>query len=213
MTLSEVIITVTKLIIMLHYNFKGLHFHPWIGKNYHNSKYNKLLLFGESHYGEKKDDCNSLTTEVVRNFLENPKDFKSPFFRKIGFILNPEDCNEPWQNVAFANGIQICLSDVKSQPNKKEIEGVAPAFEKLVNYLKPKKVLILSKRMWERWMPKENWETKPHKYLKATGKQSQIWKYKYNGGECLCMGIYHPSSRGFSSISWKPLVDKFLNQF
>ena len=33
---------------------KGIHFQPWIRNNYFTSKYDKLLLFGESHYGPKK---------------------------------------------------------------------------------------------------------------------------------------------------------------
>lgn len=192
---------------------KGIHFQPWIGKNYCTSKYDKLLLLGESHYESKKNDTPNLTTVVVKNFLKKAKEFKTPLFRKIGFVLNPEDCYAPWQDIAFANGIQICLSDVESQPDQNEIESIAPAFEKLVNYLKPSKVLVLSQRMWDWWLLKGNWEMKRIEYLKAAGKQSEIWKYRYDGGECVCMGINHPSTWKFSSMAWKPLVDKFLNQY
>ena len=32
---------------------KGLHFQPWVGENYGNGKYGRLLLLGESHYWTK----------------------------------------------------------------------------------------------------------------------------------------------------------------
>lgn len=195
--------------IMTSKKSEAIRFYPWVGKNYDKKQSSKLLLIGESHYEKKKNDSKNLTKEVVKNFLKE-KDMRTPFFKNVGFILNPKNVYTPWNNIAFANAIQICLSDAKSQPTDEEIATILPAFNEYLNLLKPSKVLILSRRLWEHWLWKCNWGSKASKHLKANGKQSQVWEYKYNGGNCLCMGIYHPSSIGFSPKSWKPLVDKFL---
>ena len=185
---------------------KDVKFQPWIGKNY---KRGGLLLFGESHYEKEKKDRYPIykyTKSVVENFMSGTK-FR--YFGNIESILLSSGAYKTMDDVAFANGIQVFLSNAKEQPTSEDKIKVAAAFKNYVDCLQPSKAIILSKRLWVDWLWAGPWEEKKVKTLIRGGKQSEIWRYKYDGGSCLCIGIHHPS-RGFSAASWRPLVHAFL---
>jgi len=198
-------------------NISGLHFQPWVGKEYDTK--GRLLLLGESHYLDdepnEEDDFSigygDMTIEVIRDGHLAGKDMRTPFFRNIGFLFYPDDCFKIWNEVAFANAIQIGLPKAKSQPGTREIETIAPAFQLLLDGLKPEKVMVLSKRMWfQNWIPEDRGQFVSH--IVENGKRSTVWQYEYVGGRCLAVAIAHPSRmRGNSYNKWKPLVDNFLS--
>ncbi len=191
----------------------GLHFQPWIGEEYYKGR--KLLLLGESHYLDAEPDeedfsagYGDITTDAIRNFL-TINDMPTPFFRNTGLIFYPDDCFKIWNEVSFANLIQIALPRAKSQPGPKEIGTIAPAFKLLLDNLKPERVLVLSKRLLI-WIPKDNGSFVSE--IEEEGKKSTVWKFDYLGGNCLAMGINHPSRMfGNDCYLWKPIVDKFLS--
>jgi hypothetical protein len=195
---------------------EGLHFQPWIGKEYELK--GKLLLLGESHYMDEEpneeDDFSkgydNFTTEVIgENYLAG-KEMRTPFFRKIGLMFNPSDEYKIWNEISFANAIQVGLWKAKSQPSPKDIATITPAFNLLLNHLRPKKVLVLSRRMWNYWIPEDNGTQVSR--IEENGKWSTVWNFNYNGGSCLGMGTIHPSRMlGNSCHKWKPLIDKFLS--
>ena len=194
---------------MKHKKIKGLHFQTYFGKNYENGKYGKLLLLGESHYLDEDLDSPNLTKEVLKNYLNGLK-FKSPFFRKIGLAFNPEDRYEVWHNVAFSNLIQKGLPNSKSQPNVEQKASVNLAFKILLENINPEKVIILSKRMWTIWLTDDG--CTQNGAVGEDNHRSEVWEYEYPGGKCLVIGIYHPSTRGFSSRAWAPVIKKFLTK-
>jgi hypothetical protein len=183
-----------------------------------NFQITSLQFWGKlSHYIDEEPDedddfsagYEDMTVDVVRKHLAEEY-MKTPFFKNTGLLFYPEDCYKIWKEVSFANVIQIGLSNAKSQPGDKEINTIAPAFNLLLNGLKPEKVIILSKRMWNRWIPGDNGQFVSH--IVENGKRSTIWQYDYAGGKCLAVGIAHPSWMfGESCYKWKPLVDKFLS--
>lgn len=189
---------------------KGLHFQPWKGENYGNSRYGKLLLLGESHYfKDKEDDINNLTSLVIRNHIDGTG--KSPFFRKAGYAFNRSDWRNIWNNIAYANLIQVGLKNSKSQPTIKQRSTINLAFKLLLNSLKPEKVIILSKRMWENWLPEDGWGKEKIASIHNKEKSTEVWEYKYVGGRCLVIGTCHPSSRWFSSGDYTILINKFIS--
>lgn len=183
-------------------------FNPWIGPKYP-GKYGKLLIFGESHYtGEEEfSEPNDLTTKVVEKFLNKQASWK--FFSNLGLLFNNENQYELWENVAFANAIQRGLINSNTNPTSEDILTVIPAFWKILELVKPNKVLICSKRMWHGWIPDNDERVSFLKPISVNDKKSAIWKYKYSNGECLAMGINHPS-KYFSYNGWAPLVKDFL---
>lgn len=189
---------------------EGLHFQPYIAPKYGTAEFGKLLLLGESHYFEnKEDDVRNLTSLVVKEHIEGKG--KSPFFRKAGYAFARNDWREIWNKVAYANLIQSGLNDSKSKPTDEEINTIKPAFKLLVNNLKPDKVIVFSKRMWEDWLPEDGWGKEKITSLFSNGKSSELWEYNYDGGRCLIIGTYHPSTKYFSSEDYFPLIRKFLS--
>lgn len=194
----------------------GLHFQPWVGKEYDSKE--KILLLGESHYMDEEPDedddfsrgYEEFTRQVIgENYLAG-KEMRTPFFRKIGLMFNHDNEFKIWNEVAFSNLIQIGLWKAKSQPSPKELATIAPAFNLLLDHLKPNKVIVLSRRMWNYWIPEDNGQNITK--IEENGKWSTIWKFNYQGGSCLAMSTIHPSRMlGNTCHSWKPLIDRFLS--
>ena len=208
---------------------KGINFQPWVSKNYEDktSKYNRLLILGESHYieddysEEQKDNeddysnsqedvtPNNFTSAVIQDFLDDKHNIA--FFRNLGWLFNPNDKKEVWNEIAFANAIQIALGSSTEQPSKSEIETVKNAFWLLLDNLEPDKILVCSKRMWDSWIPEDPAKCEFVRHIKNNHKSSTIWKYKTKSKDCLVMGINHPS-KYFSYNNWRPIVMEFLNE-
>ena len=88
-------------------------------------------------------------------------------------------------------------------------EGWLIQFQLLLDGLQPAKVLVLSRRLYEYWIPETNGRTVCP--ISANGKRSTVWEYRHAGGSCLTMGVIHPSRMyGKATEAWKPLVDAFL---
>jgi len=189
----------------------GLRFEPWIGKNYKTYVDGKILLIGESHYlDEELDPASNFTTAVIKQFLQGHK-LPTPFFQRIGNIFDSNDYNSIWENIAFANLIQAGLSEAKSQPTVDDIATINPTFEILLKNLKPDKVLVFSKRLWNNWLTEE--DATHVKEISANNKKGNIWEYQRNGKKTLAMGINHASRMyGKSWSDWVPLVKKFINE-
>jgi len=147
---------------------------------------------------------------MVCKFHLEGKKIKSPFYKNTGLLFYPHDCIKVWKEVAFANAMQIGLPYASSQPHKDAIETIAPAFTLLLDHLKPRKVIVLSKRMFYKWIPENNGEHITP--LQENGKKTNVWKYTYKGGACLAMGIAHPSRLRSSSLAaWNAVIKAFLS--
>lgn len=111
--------------------------------------------------------------------------------------------------LAFANLIQNGLPELASQTEQKDIDTIKPAFKILLENLTPKKVVVLSKRMWDRWLPTEN--CKRIKDITVNEKSADIWEYQYTDVSCYAMSIIHPTRMfGEQYKEWAPLVNEFL---
>ena len=211
---------------------KGLKFQPWISEGYKrgDSRYSKLLILGESHYEdsrqayddsqkdlivevesslEQDEKLSSFTNEVLAEFVNEESNIA--FFRNLGLLFNPNDRLEVWNNVSFANGIQVLLSGSSAQPSKEEIATVKDAWWELLDNLQPDRVLVCSQRMWNYWLPDSDERGYLLKHLEENNKRSTIWRYNRKGGITHAMAINHPS-KYFSHSNWKPLVEKFLTE-
>lgn len=209
----------------------SLNFQPWMPESYLKNKgiYGRLLILGESHYMEDEDEIeedmdgvikeienktssNELTSVIIEGYIHKKWDIR--FYRNIGLLFNAESIYEVWQNVAFANLIQVALKKSDAQPSEEEIKTAVPTFWTLLENLKPEKVLVCSQRMWKNWMKltgiDDDIRSKSINELKVNGKFSKVWNFNYLGGSCTAIGINHPSSRGFSYREWSPLVKEFL---
>lgn len=208
-----------------------LQFSPWISEAYksRSGKYGNLLLIGESHYinkdeSKENDDLNLATSEIkkmpdsnsnftsqmVIGFIEKRWDIN--FYRNLGLLFNENDKYELWKHVSFANAIQVGLEYSDCQPSKEEIETVKQSFWTILSELKPDKIIVCSKRMWEKWMPDDDERGKGFSDISLNGLHSTVWRYEVDHHISYAIGINHPS-RFFSYKEWRPFVFKFLNDY
>ena len=155
----------------------------------------------------KNQDRKDATSISVKKHVSG--EWKSPFFRKAAKAIDPNDWKNVWNNVAYANLVQEGMQDSKAQPTPTQIATANTAFDLLLKNLKPKKVIVLSKRMWGKWLKGDNCTRVDD--LDKNGLRSEVWEYKYPYGKCLVIGTYHPSARIFSSGKYVLLINKFLS--
>lgn len=193
---------------MSNQTIKDLYFQPWIGAEFESNPNGKLLLLGESHYINEGDKSSFSTTSVIHNFLAN-ENIRSPFFRRIELLFKGSHTYEFWDSLAFANLIQNSFLTAKDQPNNDDIATIKSAFNSLLINLQPKKVLVLSKRLWN-WLPEEN--SKHIKDIVMDSKKADVWEYQYQNGTCYTICIKHPSRMfGNQYKDWTSLIEEFVN--
>lgn len=180
---------------------KPILFKPWKGKNYRSGKgkYGRLLLCGESHY-ESGDDADATINEIKR-FLSPGETGK--FWTKIGKIFDPDNPKSIWPEVAFANLVQRSMEDPTDRPSDKDFATVGPAFKRLLHDLKPARVIIFSKSVWEH-LPPEDKKMKP---MNVDGLQGERCGYLLPSGLCQVLCIHHATRM---SNKYGLLIKRFL---
>ena len=184
-----------------------LRFEPWIGDNYETNKDGKILLLGESHYcGEEEASC-GFTREVIQGRIDKEK-MESPFFDRIEDMFEEIGYKNVWKQVAFSNLIQNPLDASASQPEQKDIATIKPAFERLLADLKPDKIVLFSKRLFE-VLPTDNCYRNAD--IEINSKKAEVWHYDRNGHISYITGVNHASRMfGNSYKEWVPLIKDFI---
>ena len=197
-----------------------LFFTPWISENYRNnsSKFGRLLIIAESHYGIKDSNENT-TINVLQDVVDNDRSAGYRMFTIMGHTINPEDRNELWNNCAFSNLIQDSLIKPRENPARELLSNIHENFFQILDEVKPKKIIVTSSRAWKHWLPEVNLN-EIHRCEHLIDQKvitenpdiySYLWRYHYNGGSCLAIGTNHPSSIGFAD--WTPLIQKFVHEY
>jgi len=137
-------------------------FTPWIGSKYAagNRFGLRVLVLGESHYGDPQADNTGITPFVVRNY--GMPLGGGPFFAKTVKVLlqmdgtvglTAKDRAETWEHVAFYNYIQEIVGDgPRQRPTHEMWLAAERPFLEVVEALRPNVVLALGREL-ERRMP------------------------------------------------------------
>ncbi len=184
----------------------NIYFEPWIGKNY-NTNSERILLLGESHYDKHGNVSENFTIEIINEFLDWAK-YK--YFNNTGLLFNKKDPKEIWNNISFSNIIQTAFPNGKTQPTQTDKSNIPLNFESLLNILKPTKVIVLSKRLWE-WLPENNGTQIDS--IKVGRRHSTLWRYQYKNGSCIAICTCHPSwmfGKNGTVEEWRAVVKEFL---
>ena len=141
---------------MEHINFK-----PWIGSKYAttNAFGKRILVLGESHYGNPYAATTDFTSDVVREYGQRTR---YAFFTKVAKVLLQKDKSawlsdvqrsEVWEHVAFYNYIQELVGDYSRQRPTYEMWLAAERpFLEVIAQLRPHLVLVLGTEL-ARWIP------------------------------------------------------------
>jgi len=202
---------------------------PFVGPRFGQSQFGRLLIVGLSHYGDEKETQEPNFTQKIINEVIAGRSIS--YFTKIAHLFRNSDGNpfspaEFYPLVAFYNFLPDHFSYPKQPPTHEQYHApeTQQFFRKVLKELKPDRVLITGKRLWQ-ILPSRNppFEPKPAYDLKAplTGSlhpdQKHAWWHVTDDGEyALVAPIYHPSSPAFNANKaeaekWIPLFLKFVS--
>lgn len=130
-------------------------FLPWVGEQYTASRHGvRVLVLGESHYGDPEDYAPDFTQNVIRDYA-----FQSGFrfFTMTTKLLRgttdeptAEERRDAWQHVAFYNFIQEFVGNAgRIRPTAGMWRDAASALEEVVAELRPDVILVLGYQMWD----------------------------------------------------------------
>ncbi|MDE2324326.1 MAG: hypothetical protein KGL51_06580 [Betaproteobacteria bacterium] len=112
------------------------------------------------------------------------------------------DRAEFWGKIAFYNYVQQPVAETAGvAPTSEMFTASRAAFFSVLDSLRPKTILVLSKRLWEN-LPSDG---RPGRDIRCCGVNRETWVYPFNGGQALAAWLPHPSY-GFSWRRWHPWV-------
>lgn len=171
-----------------------LFYEPWKGDRY-NEQPHRLLLLGESHYGDSAEHADATiknTKEFVRGEW-NPRFWTNVTAAVLGKPSTIEERPDFWDTVAFYNYVQRSAGSWWGiAPNREMFRRSEGAFYQVLDLLKPHAILVLSTRLWNR-LPDEGPRSRRGEPLIINGDQRLTWRYRHDAGEALTTWIPHPS--------------------
>lgn len=190
-------------------NIAEPYFTPWVGANYAASE-ERLLILGESHYGEESMPGNSTIT-LTQEYVDEK--WTHRFWTSTMQVICGQphwelDRKEFWQSVAFYNYVQQPVAETaKVAPTAEMFSLSREAFFSVLSQLAPKKILVLSNRLWEN-MPTDGL---PGPHLSYGEDTRETLLYQYEGGQALACWVPHPSYN-FSWPQWHPMIKALLDK-
>jgi len=185
---------------------------PWIGNNYRDPIFNKhsTLVLGESHYAEEETVNQDFTNELVESYIDRTIN-RSTFWTNVGQLVSGKHHSSPefkrskvWHDFAFYNYIQgIFSNQPRVKPEQKFFRQSEERFFQIIDQLKPKLVVALGKRLYNRMYPLYEEKVQVDQNLKAK-------KYNISGNSFICCYVNHPST-GFSYKDWNSNLKRCQN--
>jgi hypothetical protein len=142
---------------MMDLSINNLLFQPWIGDRYGTESMFKIpiLIVGESNYGVSKgsEQDATFTHQLIKSIIKGS--WKHNFFSNIQRTFvetanTPELRTEFWHSVAHHEYIQDWLPRPGIAPDEEMWEKAKPIFQEVVIQLKPKCILFVCKRLFDR---------------------------------------------------------------
>lgn len=187
--------------------FDRINFKPWVGPSFQSGPL-RLLIVGESQYGEPDEDPAKSTTTVVEKWQSgewNVRYLVAAARLLTGKERSHIDRTKDLDQVAFYNFVQVMLPDRRSRPRTEDFVASYDAFRQLLLRLNPTHTLATGYELWNN-MPDWDGRQRP---ITLGGKSMELGEYATSDGYCLATNVPHLSI-AFSPPEWKPAVDEFL---
>jgi hypothetical protein len=164
----------------------------------------KILILGESHYGEGELEPDS-TIKVVRHHRH-----EHSFFSKVARLfkdIDPSYSNEEYfwlHRVAFCNYLQEKAGDrPRATPPPELWEPAERAYREVLRELQPALVVAVGARLWKA-LPKPNDDRRRLQDVSSDAYRSG----SYGDGEnsVLVVSIKHPAWLGWSYAEFRPRI-------
>ena len=194
----------------------GLAFHPWVGEQYHSRKDwgIRLLVLGESHYGEPPPKSNLTQCLTQQNAK---REWSHRFWTNIAQSVSGEhhttlDHEWFWNSVALYNFVQDLLPAARRCPAPPQWERGRNLLPLVLERLRPEAILVLGVRLWNQ-LPVDALDQPPlRSHHDKYGSDRAVKRIVVpNARAALASCINHPSS-GFSSKRWHPWVQALIER-
>lgn len=193
------------------YDFKGVHFLPYIGGNYEESN-PKIMFLGESHYS--KDEGQEKTRNVIDRYVDGKENYRfiNGMLRAVygisGTIPNKKEMCE---KICFYNYIQEIVGETAGiRPTEEQWDNAKKPFLEVVSKLDPDITICCGKSLYNH-LPLSS-ELGPKKEDLSKDK---LWLmkdvYNINGKEILLYAMKHPSSIGFNAEKYYDLLRSHMS--
>jgi len=200
---------------------------PWKGRGYRKTNDfglpAKLLILGESHYGDPSEWDRQTTVRVIREYCEEGG---YPFFTKTMRTVLGSDAPAAtsaqrtrfFESIAFCNYVQSSVGDKRYIPPTEEMwVEAAPPFHATWKSLRPTHILACGWRLWDIIPPEKFWTRPPEDLIGwfdladfprgGRTPESILGCYQHSEGRSVVLAIPHPSR---ISYAWHPVVKRFL---
>lgn len=203
---------------------------PWRGPGFGEPNQHglpsRLLLVGESHYGEG-NPYDDFTSAVVKDYYIERGNLR--FFTIMAkVILGPdwptdtrEDRASFYNTVAFYNYIQVVSGEIRERPTDEMWESGRKAFLQCLDYVQPSHILVFGFGVWDE-LPNEHFSPcsqleasisrfLPERYKENRNHKNRGWigQYQHAGGRALVMKVMHASR--CSPTAWHSVARWFVN--
>jgi hypothetical protein len=188
-------------------------FEPWIGKKYNSTR---VLILSESAYSWR-DKNHKLIDPTPSWVIDNLRYFGINHFGKRGYYTSmgralcetkkptKTELRGAWNEYACIPFVQSSVGEGwKSRPTKRQWLDAATHFKSLIEKLRPLKIIVTGKTMWDNHMPDCDG---PHLC-------TDIQAYKLSDGTLVwCLAVPHPSNRKKGEgFQWE-WVGKYIRTF
>ena len=181
-------------------------YRPWTGSTFGVGELGgrRVLLLGESHYtAESEYDTEELTVSVVRQVINGTQVI--PFFDRAQSLLTEgmgtgkvTTRADFWHAVAFYNYVPCLVAAVaRVRPTSKMWKGGAEPFAHLLAAVRPARVLVLGKSVWDHIRLPAKWTS-----VSLGGDEAMRERTGPSGQRVVATWVYHPSSVGFTVGKW-----------
>lgn len=186
-------------------------FHPHIPPTFTKSPLGKLLILGDSHY-EANPPINP--QNYTKDIIADDAAMSKNFFRNVARLFGRNSFKELRTEVAFANAIQEFMPNATAKPSSAQIAASEDAIRNYLDATDADRAVMFSSRIWEGLFNKPKDWGKYVETIEIGGKKATVWQWtKRNGKQCYGIGLHHPSTIGWKSEEWKPILDAFLKKY
>lgn len=184
-------------------------FQPWVGSRFIGGDV-RVLLLGESHYGEPHEDTAQSTIHVVDQW--KTREWTVRYLTTAARLMTGKEARQidratDLETIAFYNFIQVGMETVKRRPSWAQFQASAPAFKAALQQLDPTHILATGAGLWNA-MPDFD-VGGGGEQINLAGQTRLVGRYSTPSGSALATSVPH-LSRGFSAPYWREAVSAFL---
>lgn len=189
-------------------------FKPWIGKNYEDSATPKILILGESQYGDAHIKWNyPLEEKNILTIQQQINDaWRSRFHTKIvsaflGHRPSIPEKGEFWHSVAYHNLITDPLKAARKAPTQKQWDESISILPNTIKELSPDYCVVFSHRMWGQLSGKFDFVR-----MKVTSDIGKCGAVFSESMQCVFHGVKHPSGQGYKTQQINSYITNLIKE-